>query len=225
MALEDRGRTKRYASGVSIELAQQLYDLGVRDERILRALADVPRSLFVPGDLQDEADADRPLPIGHGQTISQPYIVAFMTERLQLFGGERVLEIGTGSGYQTAILAYLAKEVFSIEILPELASRAAEVLGTLHLGNVQLRVGDGWRGWPEHAPFDRILVTAAPVAVPDELVGQLAPGGRMIVPVGDQDEVQMLKVVEKGSDGVDVIQDILPVRFVPMTGGAGQPGT
>ena len=194
--------------------------MGIRDERVLWAVEQVPRHLFVPPALRSDAEADRPLPIGHGQTISQPYIVAFMTEALQLRGVERVLEVGTGSGYQTAILAALAREVYSVEIVPELAAEAAAVLlGPMHLENVHLRVGDGRRGWPEAAPFDRSIVTAAPAEIPDELVGQLAPGGRMVIPVGDDPEVQTLKVLRRGDDGVDAIADLLPVRFVPLTGG------
>jgi protein-L-isoaspartate(D-aspartate) O-methyltransferase len=204
---------------VSQALVQQLSAMGIRDERVLRAFDEVPRRLFVPGWLQDQAEADRPLPIGHGQTISQPYIVALMTQVLRLEGGERVLEIGTGSGYQAAILARLAREVFSIEILPELAASAAAVLlGTLHLPNVHLRTDDGRRGWPDAAPFDRIIVTAAPADIPAELVGQLAAGGLMVIPVGSDPEVQMLKVLRRGSNGVDAVSDLLPVRFVPLTG-------
>ncbi len=195
--------------------------MGIRDERVLWAVSQVPRHLFVPAALGAEADADRPLPIGHGQTISQPYIVAFMTEQLALAGGERVLEIGTGSGYQTAVLALLARDVYSIEIVPELSARAASVLlGTLMLHNVHLRVGDGTAGWPEEAPFDRVIVTAAPASVPGALVDQLGRGGRMIVPVGAQEDVQVLKLVERGDDGGLAFRDVLPVRFVPMTTGA-----
>jgi protein-L-isoaspartate(D-aspartate) O-methyltransferase len=195
--------------------------MGIRDPRVLAAIAAVPRALFVPGELRSHAEEDRPLPIGWGQTISQPYIVAFMTEGLRLAGGERVLEVGTGSGYQTAVLAHLAREVFSIEIVPALAERArATLIDALGFDNVFLRVGDGALGWPEAAPFDRILVTAAAPDVPPELVAQLAPGGRMIVPVGGQEEVQMLRVFEKGDDGVSFERDVLSVRFVPLTRGA-----
>ncbi len=193
--------------------------MGIRDERVLQAVEQIPRHLFVPPLLRGEAEADRPLPIGHGQTISQPFIVAFMTEALRLSGGERVLEIGTGSGYQTAILALLCREVFSVEIVPELAARAEEVLlGPLAFENVHLRVGDGRLGWPEAAPFDRIIVTAAPAAIPDPLRDQLAPGGRLIIPVGSDPEFQVLKVLERGDDGVSREIDLLPVRFVPLTG-------
>ena len=193
--------------------------MGIRDERLLRAFEQVPRELFVPPSLRPHAEADRPLPIGHGQTISQPFIVAFMTEVLEVSGDHRVLEIGTGSGYQTAILALLAREVFSVEIVPELAAAASEILlGTLGLGNVHLRVGDGRLGWPDAAPFDRTIVTAAPAAIPEALVAQLAPGGRMIIPVGADPEFQVLQVLRRSADGVDEVSNLIPVRFVPLTG-------
>ena len=201
---------------MSAALAAFLRENGIRDERVLAAFAEVPRRLFVPEPLRESADGDHPLPIGHGQTISQPFVVAYMTERLRLAGNERVLEVGTGSGYQAAILARLAEEVFSIEILPELAARAREVLGELQLANVRLRTGDGSLGWPEEAPFDRIVVTAAAPDVPPALVQQLAPGGRMILPVGASAEMQMLRVVDRGNDGVTAATDLLPVRFVPL---------
>jgi protein-L-isoaspartate(D-aspartate) O-methyltransferase len=205
---------------VSAALARQLFEMGIRDERVLWAVGQVPRRLFVPPALRDQAEADRPLPIGHGQTISQPYIVAFMTELLALLGREKVLEIGTGSGYQTAVLALLAAKVDSVEIVPELSARAAELLlATLALPNVHLRVADGAGGWPEEAPFDRILVTAAPGTLPPALVDQLATGGRMVVPVGEEEGVQVLKTVEKGPDGRVTARDIIPVRFVPLRTG------
>ncbi len=194
--------------------------MGIRDERVLWAVSQVPRHLFVPSSLRQEADADRPLPIGCGQTISQPFIVAFMTEALGLAGDERVLELGTGSGYQTAILALLAAQVYSIEIVPDLSARAAALLlGTLALENVHLKTGDGSGGWPEQAPFDRILVTAAPETLPTTLAQQLVPGGRMIIPVGEQADVQILKQVDRAADGSLSVRDILPVRFVPLTRG------
>jgi len=196
--------------------------MGIRDPRVLGAVAELPRALFVPAPLRDEADADRPLPIGCGQTISQPFVVAYMTERLALRGFERVLEVGTGSGYQTAVLAHLAAEVYSIEIVPELAARARAILeDELGLTNVHLSTGDGAEGWPEAAPFDRIVVTAAAPEVPPALVAQLAPGGRMILPVGASLEDQMLRAVERGDDGVNVSADLIPVRFVPLTGAHG----
>jgi protein-L-isoaspartate(D-aspartate) O-methyltransferase len=203
---------------VTAALSAFLREQGIRDERVLAAIAQVPRQAFVPERLRADADADRPLPIGFGQTISQPFVVAYMTAALRLSGEERVLEVGTGSGYQTAILALLAQEVFSIEIVPELGERAAGVLlSDLGLRNVRLRVGDGALGWPEEAPFDRILVSAAAPDVPAALVAQLAPGGRMILPVGSERDVQMLRVVDKGNDGASVATDLLPVRFVPLT--------
>ena len=205
---------------MSVALAAFLRREGIRDERVLAAIAQVPREWFVPEDLRASADDDRPLPIGHGQTISQPFIVALMTERLHLAGVERVLEIGTGSGYQTAILAHLAEEVFSIEILPELAARARALLhGRAGLANVRLRAGDGSEGWPEEAPFDRVIVTAAAPAVPPALVGQLAPGARMILPVGADPDAQVLRVVDRALDGTLAETDLIGVRFVPLTHG------
>ena len=204
---------------MSRALARQLERMGIRDRRVLGAVEEVPRHLFVPPPLRSEAEADRPLPIGHGQTISQPFIVAFMTEALRLTGDERVLEVGTGSGYQTAVLSLLAREVFSIEIVPELAARASELLlRTLELTNVRLRVGDGRLGWPEAAPFDGIIVTAAPGSIPEPLREQLAPGGRLVIPVGADPDLQVLKVLQRGDDGVSQETDLLPVRFVPLTG-------
>jgi len=192
--------------------------MGIRDARVLDAFARVPRHLFVPESLWAEADDDRPLPIGYGQTISQPFVVAYMTERLELEGRERVLEVGTGSGYQTAILATLAREVFTIEIVPELSERARRVVvDALGLTNVRFRVGDGALGWPEAAPFDATLVAAATPEVPDALVEQLAPGGRMILPVGEQDFAgQVLRLVRRGNDGAVEREDLLGVRFVPL---------
>jgi protein-L-isoaspartate(D-aspartate) O-methyltransferase len=192
--------------------------MGIRDRRVLDAIAEIDRARFVPPGLSAEAYDDRPLPIGCGQTISQPFVVAFMTEALGLEGSERVLEIGTGSGYQTALLARLAGEVWSVEIVPELAARARGLLlEDLGLANVHLREGDGALGWPEAAPFDRILVTAAAPWVPPPLRAQLAPGGRMVLPVGEAESDQVLRVLERGADGIEEIEDVLPVRFVPLT--------
>ncbi len=203
---------------MSAELARNLEAMGIRSPRVLDAVARLDRSLFVPPELRRDADADFPLPIGFGQTISQPFVVAYMTERLGLLGEERVLEVGTGSGYQTALLAMLARSVHSVEIIPELAERAKAVLQEqLALGNVWLRVGDGALGWPEAAPFDRILVTAAGPDVPPALLQQLAPGGRMILPVGPDPGGQMLRVVDRREDGSVAEVDMLPVRFVPLT--------
>lgn len=195
-------------------------DRGIRDERVLWAIEQTERRLFVPPALQWSADDDGPLPIGHGQTISQPYVVARMTEELALRGGEKVLEVGTGSGYQTALLALLAGRVYSIEVIPDLAARAAQVLlGTLLLDNVVLRVGDGSKGWPEEAPFQRILVTAAAAELPAALVEQLAPGGRMVVPVGKEYSIQELVRVDKDEAGRVTVRELLPVRFVPLVAG------
>jgi len=179
----------------------------------------VPRHEFVPEDEQHEAYDDRPLPIGHGQTISQPYIVAFMTEALGLKGTEKVLEVGTGSGYQAAVLSGLAKEVFTVEIVEPLGQQAEKVLKKLGYKNVSVRVGDGYRGWREEAPFDAIIVTCAPDAVPEPLVHQLAEGGRMVIPVGPEGKAQQLVLLKK-RHGKMHQQEILPVRFVPMTGEA-----
>ncbi|HEY6004058.1 MAG TPA: protein-L-isoaspartate(D-aspartate) O-methyltransferase [Anaeromyxobacter sp.] len=202
---------------MSAALAAFLRHSGIRDERVLAAIAQIPRDRFVPESARDDAEADRPLPIGFGQTISQPYVAAYMTESLRLSGVERVLEVGTGSGYQTALLAYLAEEVFSIEIVAELSQRARRVLDELGIANVHLRTGDGALGWPQEAPFDRIIVTAAAPEVPRDLMDQLAAGGRMIIPVGEDLDVQWLRVIDKGNDGAHVEANLLPVRFVPLT--------
>ncbi|HEX6323734.1 MAG TPA: protein-L-isoaspartate(D-aspartate) O-methyltransferase [Vicinamibacterales bacterium] len=194
---------------------EQLRSRGIRDERVLAAMGEVPRHLFVPAGNQAAAYADTPLPIGHGQTISQPYIVGFMTEALQVEPSHKVLEIGTGSGYQAAILGKLAGEVYTIELVPELAERARGELAAQGFANVHVRAGDGYQGWPDHAPFDRIMVTAAPEDVPQALVDQLAPGGRMVVPVGPQFGDQELRILTKTPDGI-VTERSLPVRFVPM---------
>ncbi len=197
---------------------RQIAGRGIRDERVLAAMRTVRRHWFVPASLQDEAYDDRPLPIGEGQTISQPYIVALMTELLQLKGGEKVLEIGTGSGYQAAILSELAERVYSIEIVEPLGRRAERTLKERGYDRVRLRIGDGYKGWPEEAPFDAIIVTCAPESPPPELIEQLAAGGRMVIPVGSQWGDQTLIVLRKKSDGSLVEERVAPVRFVPMTG-------
>jgi len=194
----------------------QVVARGVRDPRVLAAMREVPRHLFVAEAQRADAYEDRPLPIAGNQTISQPYIVALMTELLELKPGARVLEIGTGSGYQSAVLGRCAHEVYTIEILPELAASAAAKLKELKADNVTVKAGDGYRGWPEHAPFDGIIVTAAPERIPEPLLAQLALGGRMVIPVGGF--FQDLKVFTKGADGKVTEKDIIPVRFVPMTG-------
>lgn len=197
-------------------IKNQLQSRGIRDDAVLEVMRTVERHNFVPENYRDRAYSDGPLPIGHGQTISQPYIVAFMTEQLQVSSQHKILEIGTGSGYQAAILGELAKHVFTIEIIPELAEDAKNILNHLSYKNITVRAGDGYKGWPEEAPFERIMVTAAPTEVPQTLVDQLAPGGRMILPVGAQFLVQYLWVIEKDDQGTVTKEKILPVRFVPM---------
>jgi protein-L-isoaspartate(D-aspartate) O-methyltransferase len=196
-------------------VADQLRARGIRDEKVLDAMYEIPRHLFVPEALRARAYDDSPLPIGHDQTISQPYVVAAMTEALRLRGGERVLEIGTGSGYQAAVLARLAGEVYTIEIVPELARRAAATLASLSFAAVEVKAGDGWHGWPEKAPFDAIMVTAAPEDVPPALKQQLKPGGRLVVPLGPAGD-QRLVVFHKTGSGLKE-EVLFPVRFVPFT--------
>lgn len=198
-------------------VAGQIAARGIRDPRVLAAMSDVPRHLFVPPDVAGQAYEDYPLAIGNGQTISQPYIVALMTERLALKGGEKVLEVGTGSGYQAAVLARTAGRVLSIEIDAALAERAARTLERLGFGNVRVRAGDGFFGWPEEAPFDAIVVTAAAPEVPPALFAQLAEGGRLVIPLGDPRTYQRLTVVTK-RNGKARTEQVLDVRFVPMTG-------
>ncbi len=185
------------------------------------ALAEVPRHAFVPPQQRDLAYLDHPLPIGRGQTISQPYIVAIMSQLLGVGAGDRVLELGTGSGYQAAVLAAMGLAVYTIEIVPELAEQARKTLAALGYDQVQVRAGDGWGGWPEAAPFDGIIVTAAAPHLPDPLLVQLKPGGRLVIPMGGPDEPQQLAVYEKDASGTIRGQEILPVRFVPVTGGLG----
>ena len=197
---------------------QQLKPRGIHDERVLAAMAKVPREEFVPENLRDKGYSDGALPIGHDQTISQPFIVAFMTEQLRLQPNDRVLEIGTGSGYQTAVLAELVKEVYTIEIIEPLAKNASARLARLDYNNAHVKVGDGFQGWPEVAPFDAIIVTCAPDKVPQPLTEQLKDGGRMLVPVGSGID-QQLYLLEK-KNGQLAQTAILPVRFVPMIGEA-----
>jgi protein-L-isoaspartate(D-aspartate) O-methyltransferase len=195
---------------------QQLASRDIRDPRVLAAMRKVPRHLFVPPSEQRYAYSDTPLPIGEGQTISQPYIVALMTQLARPTANDVALEIGTGSGYQAAILAKLVKQVYSIELEPDLAARASHILAELGYTNVEIRVGDGYAGWPEHAPFDIIIVTAAPDHVPQPLLDQLKPGGRMVVPVGSAMLGQDLQLIEKDATGKIRTQNISPVRFVPL---------
>jgi protein-L-isoaspartate(D-aspartate) O-methyltransferase len=192
---------------------EQIAARGVRDPRVLEAMRSVPRHRFVPQANQGEAYEDYPLPIGHGQTISQPYIVAYMSEVLAVGPGSTVLEVGTGSGYQAAVLAEMGAEVYTIEIVPELARSARQVFEALGYTRVHAREGDGYVGWPERAPFDAVIVTAAPDHVPQPLIDQLAIGGRMVVPVGRGS--QQLVLLTKTADGV-VREERMPVRFVPL---------
>ena len=194
---------------------EQLKTRNIHSEAVLDAMCNVLRHLFIPEGQQSYAYEDSPLPIGLGQTISQPYIVAFMTEQLEPFSGMKILEIGTGSGYQAAILAYLGCEVYTIELLEELAERAKRTLSALNYNNVKVKYGNGYSGWPEEAPFDAIIVTAAPDYIPQKLIEQLKDGGRMIIPVGKVNSVQFLKRIIKNDKSI-VETDLLPVRFVPM---------
>ena len=198
---------------------EQLTGRDIRDERVLGAMRRVPRHLFVPPDVRDQAYGDHPLPIGHAQTISQPYIVAFMTEALDVQPAHKVLEIGTGSGYQAAVLAELAREVYTIEIVEPLGAAASKTLSDLGYKNIHTRIGNGYMGWPEAAPFDRIMVTAAPPEIPPALVEQLALDGVIAIPVGTG--IQELQVLRRTKDGLTLLKT-LPVRFVPMTGKPGR---
>jgi len=205
-----------YASERAEMVSRQIADRGIRDERVLAAMRKVPRHEFVPESERRAAYRDTPLPIGEGQTISQPYIVALMTELARPASNHRVLEVGTGSGYQAAVLAQLVDHVYSIEIENSLAQRASEVLRKLGYDNVTVRAGDGYAGWTEQAPFDVIVITAAPDHVPEPLVEQLKPGGRMVVPVGPIAATQQLRVLEKDAAGKVTSTVVAPVRFVPL---------
>jgi protein-L-isoaspartate(D-aspartate) O-methyltransferase len=191
----------------------QIAGRGIKNAKVLDAMGKVPRHFFVPEELRDSAYADGPLPIGAGQTISQPYIVAYMTEILELGGAERVLEVGTGSGYQTAVLAEIVKDVFTIEVVATLSQRAQDVLKSLGYANIQFKIGDGTRGWKDFAPYDAIMVTAAPGSMPKVLQEQLQVGGRMIIPIGvDYQELVLVRREEKTFKETR----LLPVRFVPL---------
>jgi protein-L-isoaspartate(D-aspartate) O-methyltransferase len=194
----------------------QIIGRGIKDERVISAMRKVPRHLFIPDEYKAHAYDDGPLPIGHNQTISQPYIVAFMTEALTLQPEDKLLEIGTGSGYQTAILAEIVKEVYTIEMIEPLAGEAKNKLESLGYKNIQVRCDDGYKGWPEQAPFDKIIITAAPDNLPMELVKQMKVGAKMIVPIGSF--FQELYLITKTQDGFTK-QSLLPVRFVPMVKG------
>jgi len=194
---------------------QQIRQRGVREPDVLRAMDTVPRHLFIPPEHRDQAYADAPLPIGYGQTISQPYIVALMTELLHLDRSDKVLEIGTGSGYHAAVLSRVAGQVYTIEIIDALAKQARQTLAELGYDNVHVKSGDGYQGWPDAAPFDAIILTAAPPKIPQPLIDQLKVGGRMVVPVGSF--VQDLQLITKTAHGIEK-RTVAPVRFVPMTG-------
>ena len=222
-APDSAGRQASPASEPAVDFDQQRRSMvetqirarGVRDTAVLTAMIKVPRHLFVPEDQRVLAAADHPLPIGYGQTISQPFIVAYMTEAVEASPHEKVLEIGTGSGYQAAVLGELVKEVYTVEIIPELADRARRTLSILGYLNVHVKTGNGYEGWGEHAPFDGIVVTAAPDHVPQSLVDQLAINGKMVIPVGVGN--QEMLVITKTREGV-LEKRTIPVRFVPMTG-------
>ena len=194
---------------------EQLISRGIKSEAVLEAMRTVPRHLFVQKNMQKFAYNDSPLPIGLEQTISQPYIVAYMTEQIETESGMKILEIGTGSGYQAAILAYLGCKVYSIELLEELAVRAKKVLTELHYNNVTVKCGNGYEGLPDEAPFDAIIVTAAPDKIPEKLIEQLKEGGKMIIPIGHSKSVQSLKIITKKENRI-IEKDLLPVMFVPM---------
>jgi protein-L-isoaspartate(D-aspartate) O-methyltransferase len=212
---------ERLARQVEADVRQTSAYLGEDrlDPEVMRALRTVPRERFVPAELRDRAYGNHPLPIGGGQTISQPYVVAVMTHLAGVKPGNRVYELGTGSGYQAAVLAEMGAEVFSVEIVPELAQRAAAVLADLGYAKVYVRAGDGYTGWPAAAPFDAVIVTAAGPEIPQSLTDQLAIGGRLVMPLGEAWQHQTLVVVTKQSDGSLQRRDVLPVHFVPITGG------
>ncbi len=195
---------------------EQIAHRGVKDTRVLEAMEFVPRHLFVPEETRFSSYYDQPVPVGFGQTISQPYIVAFMTELLQTQAGSVVLEVGTGSGYQAAVLARLVKQVYTIELVEELGKEARNRLKTLGYNNVEVMIGDGYKGWPEHAPFDAIIVTAAAEHIPQPLIDQLKPGGRMVIPVGGVYAVQDLMLITKDASSKVVKESVIPVRFVPL---------
>ena len=215
-AADDPAAAEEWARSRRQMVERQIRGRGVRDSAVVAAMETVPRHLFVPEPLRHQAYEDHPLPIGYDQTISQPYIVAYMTALLAITPEERVLEIGTGSGYQAAVLSLLAAEVYSIEIVEPLCAEAGERLARLGYQNVRVRCGDGYAGWPEAAPFAAIMVTAAPQTIPQPLIDQLARGGRMVLPLGDEN--QELVLIRRDQEGRLTRQSMLPVRFVPMTG-------
>jgi len=207
--------TKDFELACNKMVIEQLKARNIKSLVVLDAMLNVPRHLFVLDDQKNEAYNDSPLSIGLGQTISQPYIVAYMTEQLELSCGMKILEVGTGSGYQAAILAYLGCEVYTIELLDELALRSKKIFTALNINNINVKHGDGYSGWPEEAPFDAIIVTAAPEELPEKLIEQLKENGKMIIPVGKIHSTQMLKLITKKDKNITE-KDLLPVRFVPM---------
>ena len=224
MRQDDDGCMQRLLDEIRDEVrdTRELTGRSVLDPRVLEALRGVPRHMFVPDDLQASAYVNHPLPIGHGQTISQPYIVALMSDLIQPRAGDVVLEVGTGSGYQAAILARLVKQVYSLEIIEELAAQARVRLQRLGCDNVEVRTGNGRFGWPEHAPYDSIMVTAAAPRIPPALIEQLKPGGILVMPVGSRYLGQELLVLEKDALGGLEERRVLPVAFVPLTGAAAE---
>jgi protein-L-isoaspartate(D-aspartate) O-methyltransferase len=211
-----------YSGKRELMVRTQIEERGIRNNEVLRTMRRVPRHLFMPDAVRALAYADQPVPVGYGQTISQPYIVGFMTELLDPARTHKVLEIGTGSGYQAAVLSGLVRHVYSVEIVPELARSATGALKKLGYDNITVRVGDGYEGWPEHAPFDRIILTAAPLRVPRALIDQLSPGGKLVAPEGESVFGQQLVVIDKNADGRTTRKSVLPVRFVPMVRGKGK---
>ncbi len=211
--MEDYGKEREQM------VQNQIKQRGIKDQKVLDAMLKVERQKFVPPEYRSESYNDYPIPIGNGQTISQPYIVAFMTEALEPKASDKVLEIGTGSGYQAAVLAEICDSVYTIEIIPDLGEKAAKLLKELGYKNVQVKVGDGYLGWPEHSPFNGIIVTCSPTHVPKPLEDQLAEGGRMIIPVGPVYSQELVLLEKKG--GQLIQRDVLPVRFVPMVNEAG----
>lgn len=220
-----RGGAGNVEEGRRQMVEEHIIARGIKDPGVLDAMRDVPRHLFVPDGLVDEAYGDYPLPIGHGQTISQPYIVALMTELLRVQPGQKILEVGTGSGYQAAILGHITTNVFTIEIVKELADEARERLVKFGFPPERVICGDGYAGLPSEQPFDGIIVTAAPDHIPKPLVEQLKPGGRLVLPVGETFGHQELKLIEKQADGKLKESNVIPVRFVPLTGSGAGRGT
>jgi len=196
---------------------RQIKARGVKDAEVLKVMETVPRHEFVPQELQEQSYQDKPLPVGLDQTISQPYIVGFMTELLSVDSDDVVLEVGTGSGYQAAVLSLLVKQLYTIEIIDELGLQSRERLQKSGCDNVEVKIGDGYNGWLEHAPYDAIIVTAAPDHIPRELINQLKVGGKMVIPTGKVDSNQILKLITKNNRGEITEKDIIPVRFVPLT--------